>query len=123
MHTHAYERFKANGFKYEVTNLDTSSMTSRYEINNIELGKPTELKIEKSGKYVLDIEFESPLPELAQINIGVSVDGADACTAVAKGTNGEKGSIKTPISLINWNKAITFNSKADVKVISVKFLM
>ena len=123
MYTHAYERFKANDFKYEVTNLDTSSMTVSYELNNIELGEANDLKIEKSGKYILDIEFESPLPELAQISIAINVDGSDACTAVAKGTNGERGSIKTPISMINWNKKITFTSKADVKVISAKFLI
>ncbi|MBQ8738357.1 MAG: glycoside hydrolase family 3 protein [Clostridia bacterium] len=123
MYTHAYERFKANGFKYEITDLDTSSMSVCYEIGRTELGAPTELRIEKSGKYVLEIEFESSLSELAQISIGVNVDGSDACTAVAKGTNGEKGSIKTPISMMNWNKKITFTSKADVKIISAKFLI
>lgn len=123
MNTHAYERFKANGFKYEVTSLDTSSMTTACVLDAIKLGNGAELKIEKSGKYILDIEFESPLPELAQISIGVSIDGADACTAVAKGTNGERGSIKTPISLMNWNKKITFTSKADVKIIKAKFLI
>ncbi len=123
MNTHAYERFKANGFKYEVTSLDTSSMTTACVLDAIELGNGAELKIEKSGKYILDIEFESPLPELAQISIGVSIDGADACTAVAKGTNGERGSIKTPISLMNWNKKITFTSKANVKIIKAKFLI
>ncbi len=123
MYTHAYERFKANGFKYEVTNLDTSSMKVCCELEDIELGNPSELKIEKSGKYILEIEFESPLPELAQISIGVNIDGADACTAVAKGTNGEKGSIKTPISVMNWNKKITLTSKADVKINKLCFLM
>ncbi len=123
MNTHAYERFKANGFKYDITNLDISSMSVCCELESIELGEGIALKIEKSGKYILDIEFESPLPELAQISIGVNVDGADACTAVAKGTNGEKGNIKTPISLMNWNKKVTFTSKANVKIISAKFLI
>lgn len=123
MRTHAYERFKANGFKYDITNLDTSNMNTCCQIEDIELGKGADLKIEKSGKYILEIEFESPLSELAQISIGINVDGSDACTAVAKGTNGEKGSIKTPISMMNWNKKITLTSKADVKIISVKFLI
>lgn len=123
MYTHAYERFKANGFKYDVTDLDTSSMSEALMLNEIELDEGKDLKLEKSGKYILEIEFTSPLPELAQISIDIKIDHAGACTAVAKGTNGKKGSIKTPISVMNWNKKIIFSSKADVKIEKVRFLI
>ncbi|MBO5374743.1 MAG: glycoside hydrolase family 3 protein [Clostridia bacterium] len=123
MYTHAYERFKANGFKYDATSIDTSSMSVACTLNEIELDKAVVARLEKSGKYILEIEFTSPLPELAQISISVGLNIAGACTAVAKGTNGEKGSIKTPISVMKGDHKLTFSSKADVKIISAKFLI
>ena len=123
MYTHAYERFKANGFKYDITDLDTSNMKEILVLDNIELDAPCDVKFEKSGKYILEIEFTSPLPELAQISIDAKVDLAGACTAVAKGTNGKKGIIKTPVSIMNWAKKIVFSSKADVKIEKARFLM
>ena len=112
MYTHAYERFKANGFKYALTDLDTTNMNEILVLENIELDEPSDVKFEKSGKYILEIEFTSPLPELAQISIDAKIDLAGACTAVAKGTNGKKGIIKTPISIMNWAKKIVFSSTA-----------
>jgi beta-glucosidase len=122
MYTHAYERFKANGFKYDLTDLDTTNMNEICVFENIELDKPVSVKFEKSGKYILEIEFTSPLPELAQISIDAKIDHAGACTAVAKGTNGKAGIIKTPISIMNWAKQVVFSSKADVKIEKVRFL-
>lgn len=122
MYTHAYERFKANGFKYDLTDLDTTNMNEICVFEDIELDKPVSVKFEKSGKYILEIEFTSPLPELAQISIDAKIDHAGACTAVAKGTNGKAGIIKTPISIMNWAKQVVFSSKADVKIEKVRFL-
>ena len=123
MYTHAYERFKANGFKYALTDLDTTNMKEILAIDSIELDEPSDVKFEKSGKYILEIEFTSPLPELAQISIDAKIDLAGACTAVAKGTNGKRGIIRTPISIMNWAKKIVFSSKADVKIEKARFLM
>ncbi len=122
MYTHAYERFRENGFKYDISDLDTSNMSEVQVIEDITLDAPCPIKLEKSGKYILEVEFTSPLPELAQISIDIKVDNAGACTAVAKGTNGETGRIKTPISVMNWNKNLIFSSKADIKISKARLL-
>ena len=123
MYTHAYERFKANGFKYDATSLDTSSMSVACAIENIELDVPVTATVEKSGKFVLEIEFVSPLPELAQISINVGVDDSGACTAVAKGTDGGVGTIKTLVSIMQGEHKLAFSSKADVKVLKARLLI
>ena len=123
MKTHAYERFKANGFKYDITDLDTSGMSVVSSFENVALDTPIDIKLEKSGKYVVEIEFTSPLTSLAQIAINLNVDSAGACTFVAKGTDGGVGVMKSHVSIMNWSKKIVLSSKANVEVKSVKFLM
>ena len=81
------------------------------------------LDIEKSGKYIVEIEFTSPLTSLAQIAINLNIDHAGAFTFVAKGTDGGVGIMKSNVSIMNWNKKIVFSSKADVTIKSVKFLI
>ena len=123
MKTHAYERFKANGFKYDITDLDTSGMNVVASYEDVALDTPIDIKLEKSGKYVVEIEFTSPLTSLAQIAINLNVDSAGACTFVAKGTDGGVGVMKSHVSIMNWSKKIVLSSKASVEVKSVKFLM
>ena len=123
MRTHAYERFKANGFKYDVTDLDTSNMNVVCSFDNVELNKPVDVKFEKSGKYIVEIEFTSPLTSLAQIAINLNIDKAGACTLVSKGTDGGVGVVKSNVSVMNWAKQLVLSSKADVAIKSVKFLM
>jgi beta-glucosidase len=123
MNTHAYERFKANGFKYDISDLDTSNMNVIASYDNVSLDTPIDLSLEKSGKYIVEIEFTSPLTSLAQIAINLNLDHAGACTFVAKGTDGGVGIMKSHVSIMNWNKKIVLSSKADVTVKSVKFLM
>jgi hypothetical protein len=123
MQTHAYERFKANGFKYDVTDLDTSNMSVACSLDNVELNQPVDVKFEKSGKYIVEIEFTSPLTSLAQIAINLNIDKAGACTLVSKGTDGGVGVVKSNISVMNWAKQLVISSKADVEIKSVKFLM
>ncbi len=123
MTTHAYERFKANGFKYDITDLDTSKMCVKNEITDIELGKSVEVEITKSGKYVVEVEFTTPLNELAQIAIPMGLDKRSACTFVAKGTNGGVGKVKASASIMESKHTIRLDSNADVKILSVKFLL
>ncbi|MBQ7761074.1 MAG: glycoside hydrolase family 3 protein [Clostridia bacterium] len=123
MITHAYERFKASGFKYDISTLDTSSMTPLVEFKDVVLGTPNQAEFTKAGKYVAEIEFSTPLSELAQIKIPVTLDKTEACTLVAKGTNGKTGIAKAPISIMWGKHNIVFNSEADVKITSVKFLI
>ncbi len=123
MHTHAYERFEANGFKYDISDLDTSSMNAVCTYENVALDTPLDAKFEKSGKYVVEIEFTSPLTSLAQIAINLNVDNAGACTFVAKGTDGGTGIVKSHISIMNWSKKLTFTSSASVDIKRVRFLL
>ena len=123
MYTHAYERFEANGFKYDITDLDTSDMEVVCTYENVELDTPLDAKFEKSGKYVVEIEFTSPLTSLAQIAINLNIDQAGACTFVAKGTDGGIGVVKSHVSIMNWSKKITFTSGASVDIKRVKFLL
>ena len=122
MHTHAYERFKANGFKYDISNLDTSNMTVVKEIN-AEIGKTEKHSFEKAGKYIVEIEFTSPLTSLAQIAISLGVDNAGACTLISKGTDGGVGVMKSHVSIMQGDHNLTFSSGADVTINKVKFLM
>jgi beta-glucosidase len=123
MNTHAYERFKANGFKYDVSSLDTSNMDLKATLEDVKLDKQIKCSFEKSGKYVVEIEFTSPLTSLAQIAINLNVDVAGACTFVAKGTDGGVGVMKAHVSIMQGEKKLTFSSKADVTIKSVKFLL
>ncbi|MBQ4107981.1 MAG: hypothetical protein IJC80_01130, partial [Clostridia bacterium] len=121
MTTHAYERFRASGFKYDASSLDTSTMTLEKETSGIELGASVALGLAKSGKYLIELEFTTPQSELAQIKIPMLLDGRDACTFVAKGTNGKTGVVKAQVSIMNWAKAVVFSSENEVEIKSVKF--
>ena len=122
MYTHAYERFRANGFKYDVSDLDTSNMTLVKDVE-VELGVGKKESFEKSGKYIVEIEFESPLTSLAQIAVNLSIDGRGDCTFISKGTDGGVGVMKSHVSIMNGEHTLTFTSKADVSIKSVKFLL
>lgn len=122
MYTHAYERFKANGFKYDISSLDTSHMTLMKEIE-ASIGEGEKHSFEKSGKYIVEIVFASPLNSLAQIAISLSIDGRGESTFVAKGTEGGTGIMKSHVSIMQGEHTLTFTSKADVKINKVKFLL
>ncbi len=122
MYTHAYERFRVNGFKYDISSLDTSEMNVVKEIE-VELGKDEKQAFDKSGKYIVEIEFTSPLTSLAQIAINLSIDGRGDCTFIAKGTDGGIGIMKSYVSIMQGEHTLTFTSKADVAIEKVKFLL
>ena len=122
MYTHAYERFKANGFKYDVSDLDTSSMAVAIEAEAT-LDEPLKLTFDKAGKYIVEVEFESDLTSLAQIAVALNIDRAGACTLISKGTDGGTGIMKSYVSVMKGDHTVTFTSKAQVKLNKVKFLM
>ena len=122
MYTHAYERFKANGFKYDISSLDTSDMAVLKEIE-ASIGEGEKHSFEKSGKYIVEIEFTSPLNSLAQIAVSLSIDGRGESTFVAKGTDGGTGVMKSHVSIMQGEHTLTFTSSADVKINKVKFLL
>ena len=122
MYTHAYERFKANGFKYDISDLDTSNMTVAKEIDAT-IGEDEKHTFEKSGKYIVEIEYESPLTSLAQIAISLSIDKRGDSTFVGKGTEGGTGVMKAHVSIMQGEHTLYFNSKADVSITRVRFLL
>ena len=122
MYTHAYERFKANGFKYDISDLDTSNMTVVKEIEAT-IGKDEKHSFEKSGKYIVEIEYESPLTSLAQIAINLGVDKCGETTFVGKGTEGGTGVMKAHVSIMKGEHTLTFSSKVDVSITKVRFLL
>jgi hypothetical protein len=123
MYTHAYERFKANGFKYDISSLDTSGMTVMAELGKTELDKEIKVKFEKAGKYIVEIDFTSPLTSLAQIAISLNVNVAGACTFISKGTDGKVGKMKAHVSIMQGEQKLRFTSKADVQIEGVRFLL
>ena len=123
MNTHAYERFEANGFKYDVSSLDTSNMSEKASLGATSLNEPVKLGVEKSGKYIVEIQFKSSLTSLAQIVINLGIDKAGACTFVAKGTNGEIGAMKSFVSIMEGEHTLTFTSESEVEIVGVKFLL
>ena len=124
MKTHAYERFKANGFTYELTNMDTSGMSEACLLENVELDKEITFKIEKTGKYIIELEISSELSALAQIAIIAELKGSGDCAFVTHGTDGEIGTTKSAISLMSGNVTIKFTSKSSsLKINKVRFLI
>ena len=121
MNTHAYERFQANGFKYDASSLETENLECVMELDAIELGEGTKRVFPKSGKYIVELEFTTPQSELAQIKIPMKLNKTDACTFVAKGTNGKAGTVKAQVSIMNWEYNIVFSSENEVKINKVKF--
>ncbi len=122
MYTHAYERFRANGFKYDISDLDTSNMTVVKE-TSATIGESAKHSFEKSGKYIVEIEFTSPLTSLAQIAINLGIDKRGDCTFISKGTDGGVGIMKAHVSVMAGEHDLCFSSKADVTINKVKFLM
>lgn len=122
MYTHAYERFRANGFKYDISDLDTSNMTVVKE-TSATIGESAKHSFEKSGKYIVEIEFTSPLTSLAQIAINLGIDKRGDCTFISKGTDGGVGIMKAHVSVMAGDHDLCFSSKADVTINKVKFLM
>ena len=123
MHTHAYERFKANSFKYDVSDLDTSNMVVEDTFENVALDEKFAYDFKKSGKYIFEIEFTSPLTSLAQIAITLDIERTGVCTFISKGTDGGVGVMKTYVSIVQGEKNLTFTSKADVEIKRVKLLL
>ena len=123
MNTHAYERFKANNFTYELTDLDSSSLKPVCVLENIELGKSVKFNIESSGRYVIELEIVSELSDLAQITVIGELEGTGDCAFVTHGTNGKTGITRSQISLMSGEKEIKFTSKSSSLIISkVTFL-
>ncbi len=122
MYTHAYERFRANGFKYDISDLDTSNMTVVKE-TSATIGESAKHSFEKSGKYIVEIEFTSPLTSLAQIAINLGIDKRGDCTFISKGTDGGVGIMKAHVSVMAGEHDLCFSSKADVTINKVKFML
>ena len=121
MQTHAYERFRANGFKYDASSLDTDGMSLEATIENVELDTPIPMQFKKAGRYVAELEFTTSQSELAQIKIPLKINKMEACTFVAKGTNGALGTVKANVSIMQWEQNLVFSSENEVKINKVKF--
>ena len=121
MVTHAYERFKANGFKYDVTSLETDDMSLEITLENVELDTVLPMQFKKPGRYVIELEFTTPQSELAQIKIPMKINKMEACTFVAKGTNGGIGRVKARASIMQWEQNLVFTSNNEVEIKKVKF--
>jgi beta-glucosidase len=121
MQTHAYERFRANGFKYDASSLDTDGMSLEATIENVELDTPISMQFKKAGRYVAELEFTTSQSELAQIKIPLKINKMEACTFVAKGTNGALGTVKANVSIMQWEQNLVFSSENEVKINKVKF--
>lgn len=121
MTTHAYERFKANGFKYDASSLETEKMSLEVTLENVELNTVLPMKFAKPGRYVIELEFTTPQSELAQIKIPMKINKMEACTFVAKGTNGGIGKVKASVSIMQWEQNLVFSSDNEVKITKVRF--
>ena len=110
-------------FRAEITQVkDISSVTVMKEID-AQIGVDAKHGFEKSGKYIVEIEFTSPLNSLAQIAISLGVDKRGESTFVGKGTEGGVGVMKANVSIMQGEHTLSFSSKADVTINKVRFLM
>ncbi|MBR7101923.1 MAG: glycoside hydrolase family 3 protein [Clostridia bacterium] len=123
MYTHAYERFRANGFTYELANMDTSGLDVACSFDSIELNKPITFEVKKSGRYIIELEISTELSALAQIAIIAQIKGTGDCAFVTHGTDGGSGTTKSAISLMKGQTEITFTCKsASLKINKVSLL-
>ena len=123
MYTHAYERFRENGFTYELANMDTSGLSVACSFDDVELGKPIKVKVEKSARYIVELEMISYVSPLAQITVLGEIKGTGDCAFVTHGTDGEVGTTKSAISLMKGEAEIMFTSKnSNLKIKKVSFL-
>ena len=90
---------------------------------NVALDEKFAYDFKKSGKYIFEIEFTSPLTSLAQIAITLDIERTGVCTFISKGTDGGVGVMKTYVSIVQGEKNLTFTSKADVEIKRVKLLL
>ncbi|MBQ8840949.1 MAG: glycoside hydrolase family 3 protein [Clostridia bacterium] len=121
MTTHAYERFKANDFKYDASSLETEKMSLEVTLEDVELNAILPMMFAKPGRYVIELEFTTPQSELAQIKIPMKINKMEACTFVAKGTNGGIGKVKASVSIMQWEQNLVFSSDNEVKITKVRF--
>ena len=123
MYTHAYERFRENGFTYELANMDTSGLDVACSFDSIELNKPITFEVKKSGRYIIELEISTELSALAQIAIIAQIKGTGDCAFVTHGTDGGSGTTKSAISLMKGQTEITFTCKsASLKINKVSLL-
>ena len=123
MYTHAYERFRENGFSYELANMDTSGLDTVYCFENVELNAPIAFEVGKSGRYIIELEISSELSALAQIAVIARIKGTGDCAFVTHGTDGGSGVTKSAISLMKGQTEVTFTCKSSsLKINKVSFL-
>lgn len=118
MNTHAFERFKANGYKSVKEKTDTSKMTKIFEVVNVEMGKKVPISVENSGKCAIKIDVVSDDGELAQITTKAIINGNGACAFVTKGTSGEKTSAVASLYLEKGITEISFETSSKSLKIS-----
>ena len=115
------ERFKANGFKYDASSLETENMSLEATLESVELDTVVPMQFKKAGRYVAELEFTTPQSELAQIKIPLKINKMEACTFVAKGTNGGVGTVKASVSIMQWEQNLVFSSENEVEIKKVRF--
>jgi ABC-2 type transport system ATP-binding protein len=104
-----------------INGLDTDGMSLEATIENVELDTPISMQFKKAGRYVIELEFTTSQSELAQIKIPLKINKMEACTFVAKGTNGALGTVKANVSIMQWEQNLVFSSENEVKINKVKF--
>ncbi len=120
--THAYERFGANGYTYDIRDVDISSLEKAISFTDVKPGEPCDISALKPGKYVLEIGMSSPMSDLAQIPVDVAVGVREATTIGAHGTNGKTEKFTTILYVSGIRDAGTeliFTSLAEISISSV----
>lgn len=118
MNTHAFERFKANGYKFVKERIDTSKMMKIFEVKNVEMGKKVPISVENSGKCAIKIDVVSDDGELAQVTTKAIINGNGACAFVTKGARGEKTSAVASLYLEKGITEISFEASSKSLKIS-----
>ena len=58
---------------------------------------------------------------MMKLTIFMKINKMEACTFVAKGTNGGIGRVKARASIMQWEQNLVFTSNNEVEIKKVKF--
>lgn len=107
MASHSFERFVENGGKLQKSlSENINELDLIFEDNDVCANKKIEFKSEAVGRGLIEIEYSSLKNELAQMTLGVMINGKSAGCVTVNGTLGEVRKIYIDVSTISCDISV-----------------
>ena len=107
MASHSFERFVENGGKLQKSlSENINELDLIFEDNDVCANKKIEFKSEAVGRGLIEIEYSSLKNELAQMTLGVMINGKSAGCVTENGTLGEVRKIYIDVSTISCDISV-----------------